>query len=62
MIVIIPMTMSMTMTITVSFKGLFACPNIYTGTKQSKMANSGILSLLFLEQIADYIWFHSLQF
>lgn len=53
MLVIIPMTM--TMTITVSFNGLFAHSNIYTGTKQSKMANSGILSLLFLEQIADYI-------
>lgn len=56
MIVIILMTMSMTMTITACFKGFSAHPNTDTGTKQSKMANSGTLSLLFLEQAtADFI-------
>lgn len=59
MIVIILMTM--TMTVTVCFKGFSAHPNIYTGTKQSKMADSGTLSLLFLEQAtADFVWFYSL--
>lgn len=60
MIVIILTTMTMSMTATVCFKGFSPRPNIYTGTKQSNMANSGTLSLLFLEQAtADFDSTHS---
>lgn len=56
MIVIILTTISMTMTITLCFKGFSAHSNVDTGTKQSRMANSETLSLLFLEKAtADFI-------